>query len=106
MADSGTSADAHGQMPRIVQTEGVLGGDPRIDGHRIGVLHVYQRYVEGGDSAESIADSYDLSVAEVHAALAYAFNNPEEIEVLQSEHAQAITEAKRRSSISPPERDG
>lgn len=100
MADSGTSADDQGQMPRIVQTEGVLGGDPRIEGTRIGVLHVYQRYVQAGDSAETIADSYDLSLAEVHAALAYAFSNPEEMESLERRN-QGIAEATASTRLRP-----
>lgn len=76
-SDSGRSSDV--DVPRIVKTEGVLGGDPRIDGTRIGVFHVYQRYVDGGESPERIADGYDVSVAEVHAALAYAFHNTDEM---------------------------
>lgn len=71
-------------MPQIVTTEEVLGGDPRIENHRIGVYHVYQRYVEGSDTPEEIATSYDLSVAEVHAALAYAFSNPDEMREIEA----------------------
>jgi uncharacterized protein (DUF433 family) len=71
-------------MPQIVTTEAVLGGDPRIENHRIGVYHVYQRYVEGNDTPEEIATSYDLSVAEIHAALAYAFSNPEEMREIEA----------------------
>ena len=63
-------------MPEIVKTEDVLGGDPRIEGRRIGVYHVYQRYVEEDDTSEEIVTSYEISVAEIHAALAYAFSHP------------------------------
>lgn len=59
-------------MPRIVKTEDVLGGDPRIEGRRIGVYHVYQQYVEGSETPGEIAAKYDVSVADVHAALADA----------------------------------
>lgn len=89
---AGTEFDAGGDgdgMPRIVQTEGVLGGDPRIEGHRIGVYHVYQQYVDGDKSPEEIAASYDLSVAEIHAALAYAFNNPATIQAIEERRRTA-----------------
>lgn len=91
MAGTEFESGPEGSMPQIVTTEDVLGGDPRIDGHRIGVYHVYQRYVEGGETPEEIATSYDISVAEVHAALAYAFSNPEEMRAIE-ERKQALSE--------------
>ena len=83
-----------GVAPRVVKTEGVLGGDPRIEGRRIGVYNIYHKYVEDSDSPEEIAVSYGISVAEVHAALAYAFNNPEEMREIE----------KRRSTNTNPDR--
>lgn len=80
--------DATGSISRIVQTEGVLGGDPRIEGRRIGVLHVYRSHVQAHESPEEIAEDYDISLAEVHAALAYAFNNPDEIEALEQRNRE------------------
>ncbi len=53
MTGSGTPSDV--DVPRIVNTEGVLGGDPRIDGTRIGVFPVYQRYVVGDEDPNAIA---------------------------------------------------
>jgi uncharacterized protein (DUF433 family) len=90
-------------MPQIVTTEDVLGGDPRIENHRIGVYHVYQRYVEGDDSPEEIATSYDLSVAEVHAALAYAFSNPEEMREIEARNRALYEEDDDR--VVPGESD-
>lgn len=101
MADTDHSTDMADDMPRIVMTEEVLGGAPRIEGHRIGVFTVYQRYVDGDESAETIADSYDLSVAKVHAALAYAFANPDAMAELADRHEHAVSEATSRSSLSP-----
>lgn len=90
MADTGFESEEGGTMPRIVRTEGVLGGDPRIEGHRIGVSHVYQRYVEGGESPETIAESYEISVAAVHAALAYAFANTEVMRAIEARNRDAF----------------
>lgn len=79
-------------MPRIVRTPDVLGGDPRIEGHRIGVYHVYRRYVEGDETPEAIASSYDISVADVHAALAYAFDNPDEMRDIETRDRESYEE--------------
>ena len=81
------SSDSEG-VPRIVQTPDTLGGDPRIEGTPIGVAHVSQRYVEGDDTPEGVAAGYDIPVAAVHAALADAFGNPEEMEAIRAAERQ------------------
>lgn len=83
-------------MPRIVKTEGVLGGDPRIEGHRIGVHHVYQRYVEGDDTPEEIATGYGITLAEVHTALAYAFCNSDEMREIRSKREDIDDSSEQR----------
>lgn len=90
MADTGFESEEGGTVPRMVKTEGVLGGDPRIEGHRIGVYHVYERYVEGGEAPGAIAESYGISVAAVHAALAYAFAHPEEMSAIDARNQEAF----------------
>ena len=99
MAGTGSETGDTGTMPRIVHTDGVLGGDPRIEGHRVGVYQVYQHYVEAGDAPEEIAASYDLSVAEVHAALAYAFDNPEEMRAIETR--EEVAESSRSTRLTP-----
>lgn len=103
MAGTGSRPGEDGAMPRIVRTEGVLGGDPRIEGHRIGVHHVYRRYVEGNESPEAIATSYDISVGEVHTALAYAFSNPEEMRELAARD-RAANDDDASNRLVPDER--
>ena len=49
---------------RIVTDEAVMGGEPRIEGHRISVRQVAD-WVEKGDlSAKTVADRYDLDIAD------------------------------------------
>ena len=84
MAGTGFTSGSDNAMPQIVKTEDILGGDPRIEDHRIGVHQIYQRYVEGNETPEAIATSYDISVAEVHTALAYAFSNPDEMRAIEA----------------------
>jgi uncharacterized protein (DUF433 family) len=89
-------------MAEIVRTDDVLGGSPRIEGTRVGVLHVYELAVEGEHSPVDVADQLDLSLGDVYSALAYYHEHPDEMhEVRRSrEDAEAyLTEA----SLSPPE---
>ncbi|MCS4114611.1 uncharacterized protein (DUF433 family) [Salinibacter ruber] len=58
---------------RIEQTEGICGGKPRISGHRITVQDIVVWHERGGWSVDEIASEYDLSLADVYAALAYYF---------------------------------
>jgi uncharacterized protein (DUF433 family) len=87
----------------IVTDEEVLGGDPRLEGTRIGVVHLYRRY-EDGESPEEIAAGYDsVTVADVHAALAYAFDHPEEIRAIERRGQEAIERLREDRPVDPEE---
>ncbi len=55
----------------IEVTPGITGGKPRIAGHRITVLNIVVWHERIGKSADEIAAEYDLTLADVYAALAY-----------------------------------
>ncbi len=59
---------------------GVAGGKPCVAGHRITVQDVVVRHERLGLSADEIATEYGLSLADVHAALAYYYDHREEID--------------------------
>jgi uncharacterized protein (DUF433 family) len=61
-------------------TPGVAGGKPRIIGRRIKVQDIAIWHERLGRSADEIALEYDLSLADVHAALTYYFDHREEID--------------------------
>lgn len=65
-----TSIDA-----RITSTPGIMGGKPRIAGHRITVRDVVMWYEYQGQSADEIAEQYSLELVDVFAALAYYHAN-------------------------------
>ena len=65
---------------------------------------VYQRYVDGDDTPEEIATSYDISIAEVHAALAYAFSHPEEMRAIEARN-QSVYEEQAANRLVPDETD-
>ena len=70
------------EFAHIVCTPGVMGGHPRIDGHRIRVLDVALARDHGGCSPEEIAATVypSLSLGEVYAALAYYEDHRREID--------------------------
>ncbi|MBI1260070.1 MAG: DUF433 domain-containing protein [Chloroflexi bacterium] len=63
----------------ITQTPGICGGKPCIAGRRIRVQDVYVWHEDAGISVEEIASQYNLSVAQVYAALTFAFEHLEQI---------------------------
>ncbi|WP_256687165.1 DUF433 domain-containing protein [Halococcus qingdaonensis] len=90
-------------MKSITTDADVLGGDPRLAGTRIGVAHVYRRY-ENGEAPEEIAAGYDgISVADVHAALAYAFDNPETLREIDREARVAVDRIRDERPVDPDE---
>ena len=74
----------------IVRTDSVLGGDPRIEGTRIGVHHAVPLVLEDEYTIEHIVTvTYpDLSEGDVLSALAYYAENREEIEDIQRANQQ------------------
>ena len=84
----------------------VLHGLPRIEGTRISVLHVYDTVVAGDTDPAGAADALDLSLGEVYEALAYYYNNPEEMRTHRATQDEAREELRRRAAKPPVEPDG
>jgi uncharacterized protein (DUF433 family) len=65
----------------IEQTPGVCGGKPRIAGRRIRVQDIAIWHEQLGLSADEIvAEHPDITLADVHAALAYYYDHRAEIQ--------------------------
>jgi uncharacterized protein (DUF433 family) len=65
----------------ISKTPGVCGGKACIAGHRIRVLDIFLMHERGGMMPDQIADEFpSITLADIHAALAYYFDHREEIE--------------------------
>ncbi len=67
-------------ITHIEATPGVAGGKPRIAGRRITVRDIVIWHERLGIGPDEIATEHDLSLADVHAALAYYFDHREEID--------------------------
>lgn len=63
----------------ITRDPKISGGKPCITGHRIRVQDIYVWHEHNGMSADEIATEYNLTLAEVYAALTYAFEHLDEI---------------------------
>ena len=67
-------------MTHIEATPGVAGGKPRIAGRRVTVQDIVIWHERLGLGPDEIATEHDLSLADVHAALAYYFDHREDID--------------------------
>lgn len=76
---------------RIV--EGELLSEPHIRGRRVSVLTIFDRVEERGLEAKTVADRLDLDIADVHHALAYYYDNPEQMQMLKDEREKIRKEA-------------
>jgi uncharacterized protein (DUF433 family) len=83
----------------IVSTAGTLGGKPRMAGRRISIGDIAIWHVRLGKTVDEICTEYDLSLAEVHAALAYYYDHQAEIDRDINE-GDAFLKALRNSSPS------
>ncbi len=74
-------------------------GKPRIAGTRITVADVVIMHLRLGQSIEEIAGAYDLSLADLHAAMAYYYDHRDVIEESISRE-DAVAEAFRHNNPS------
>jgi uncharacterized protein (DUF433 family) len=89
-------------MDGIVSTDDVMGGEPRLEGHRISVRQIAGLVIEGGDAPAAVADQLGISLSEVHLALAYHYRHPEEMKAVRERRRERIRES-RREAIQPPD---
>lgn len=76
-------------------------GKPRIAGTRIPVATIAQLYLEMGETLEAIASEYNLSKAQVYAAMAYYYDHKSEIDRQTAESRAWVEEMKRNTPVSP-----
>jgi uncharacterized protein (DUF433 family) len=86
----------------ITRDEDILGGEPRIDGTRVGVRHAAARVIDGGQSPAYVADQLDISLASVYEGLSYYYDHVEEMRDLEQENEDAFQRV-RESSLKPKE---
>ena len=77
-------------------TLGIAGGKPRIAGLRITVENIVIWHERMGKCADEIAAEYNLSLADVYAALAYYFDHRAEIDQSMEESQAFVEELRQR----------
>lgn len=82
-------------IQQIETSSDVRSGKPRISGTRITVEDVAEMNLKLGMSLIEIAGIYDLSLAQVYAAMAYYFEHREEIEGRIAEEEAIIQKYQR-----------
>jgi len=83
---------------RIVRTDDVLHGEPRIEGRRVGVRQIRVLVEESGLSAAEVAERFDLRVADVYAALTYYHEHPEEMATVEERRRKLEQAARERGA--------
>lgn len=78
----------------------IRNGKPRIANTRITVADLVLMHLRLGQTLEEIAGKYDLSLASVHAALAYYYDHRDIID-RNIEDDEAFAEAFKRNNPSP-----
>ena len=78
-------------------TPEIAGGKPRIAGHRITVQDIAIWHEQMGKSADEIATEYDLSLADVYAALTYYFDHREEMDKGIREGMETVATLRRHT---------
>lgn len=80
----------------ISQTPDICGGAPVVAGTRIRVSHIAYRYEREHQSPDEIVQAYPhLTLAQVHAALAYYYSHREEIDHEISSSDDIVAKAKQ-----------
>ena len=88
------------QSARIVQE---VHDEPHIEGSRITVRHVYERVHGRGLRPETVAERYNLDIADVYHALAYYHEHLEEMREVERRRDEAIESAREKATITPPD---
>lgn len=94
---------------RIESTPGICGGKPRIAGRRIRVQDIVAWYEFHGMTPDEIVSGYpQITLADIHAALAYYHAHRDDIQRDMREDEAFVENLRRtdsRSSLKPAARD-
>lgn len=77
-------------------TKGIVGGKPRIAGHRITVQNIVVWHELLGRDADEISAEYNLTLADVYAALAYYYDHRTEIDKSIEESESFVEELRHK----------
>ena len=79
-------------MSEVVSTDGVMGGQPRIEGRRISVLQIVEWVHEEEMGPEMVATEFDLDMTEIYRALAYYYENTDSMDDWRDRRERRVRE--------------
>ena len=84
---------------RIVSgEESEIHDEPHVEGRRITVRQIVERVEEGGIDPGSVADRYDLPIADVYRALTYYYDNLGELKAVDVRRHEREDAARDRGA--------
>ncbi len=86
-------------MGEIVETEGVMGGQPRIEGHRISVIQLAEWIFDEGMAPETVSAEFDLALADIYRALAYYYDNIEEMGERRRKRQERVQRSREQQPV-------
>ena len=89
-------------MATIVQSDDVLGGEPRLEGTRVSVFNIHELIIDGKHSPADVADQLDRSLGAVYTALVYYHEHPDEMRQLRREREE-LQATLATTALQPPE---
>ncbi len=75
--------------------------EPHIEGRRITVRFVRERVEGVGLDPETVADRYDLDLADVYRALAYYHDHPGEMREVERRRRERVEEHREQAVTGP-----
>jgi uncharacterized protein (DUF433 family) len=83
--------------PHIVRTPGTCAGLPRIEGTRISVNMIVREVVRGRLTPEEVLIRHKhLTMAQIHAALAFYFDNKVEVDASLKEGEELVKDLRKQ----------
>jgi uncharacterized protein (DUF433 family) len=80
---------------KIVQSADILGNQPHIEGRRIRIKDIVLWFESLGMSADEIADSYNLTLADVYSALAFYHLNQKSLQAFWDNDQKQVNNLKK-----------
>ena len=74
------------EHPHVVKSADTLGGEPRVVDSRIPVRQLYNLFEAGWTIAEIMEDFPPLTPAQIHDAISYAHDHPDEMAFHEERH--------------------
>jgi uncharacterized protein (DUF433 family) len=74
--------------------------EPHVEGRRVTVRAIVERVEDTGLDPQTVADQYDLALADVYRALTYYYDHPDEMAAVERRRRERERAARERGAKS------